>query len=101
MLADKGETALLIAGEDVDVKFTIGRNWMIPPEARDHICLVTSYDPESHEVSAGLIRATKEHLTAGENRDRKSSISKSGKNAIQWLIHRRRPHRYDRVTNLR
>lgn len=84
---------LLIAGHEVDVKFTIGSNWMIPPEARDHVCLVTNYDPNSHEVSAGLIRATSENLTAGQNRDRKSSISKSGKKTIEWLIHRRHPTR--------
>ena len=84
---------LLIAGEEVDVKFTIGKNWMIPPEARDHICLVTSYDSNSHDVSARLIRASSGNLTVGENRDRKSSVSKSGKKTIEWLIHRRHPAR--------
>ena len=84
---------LLIAGEEVDVKFTMAKNWMIPPEARDHLCLVTSYSPNNHDVSAGLVRASSGNLTAGKNRDHKSSVSKAGKTTIEWLIDRRHPGR--------
>lgn len=75
-----------INGVDVDVKFTIHNNWAIPPEAENHICLVTQFNEQHHSVSAGLIRTTPEVLNIGRNRDRKTSISKTGKNHIRWLV---------------
>ena len=35
---------LLLLGEDVDVKHTMGGNWMIPGEALDHVCILMAAD---------------------------------------------------------
>lgn len=75
-----------IAGEDVDVKFTIGANWAIPPEAVDEICLVASFRDRDHSVSVGLVRAAGDAINAGKNRDKKSGLSLVGKSRIRWLV---------------
>ena len=75
-----------IAGEEVDVKFTIHNNWAIPPEAVDEICLVACFREKDHCVSVGLVRATEDALNAGKNRDKKRGLSLIGKSRIRWLI---------------
>jgi len=82
----------LIGGVDVDCKYsqTIG-GWMIPPEARDHICLlVSAADTPTPTWSLGLVRANAAHLNLGSNRDAKSTLNTAGRNAIVW-IHRNAP----------
>jgi Restriction endonuclease NaeI len=82
----------LIGGIDVDCKYsqTIG-GWMIPPEARDHICLVLSAaDTPTPTWSLGLVRASAAHLNLGANRDAKSTLNTAGRNAIVW-IHQNAP----------
>jgi len=82
----------LIGGVDVDCKYsqTIG-GWMIPPEARDHMCLVVSAaDTPTPTWSLGLVRASAAHLNLGANRDAKSTLNTAGRNAIVW-IHQNAP----------
>lgn len=38
------------------------------------------------QFSLGLFEAKKDYLTKGENRDKKLTISKKGKNRIVWFI---------------
>ena len=71
---------------EFDSKATIGTNWMIPPEAVGELCLLTSIDEEKEIYSAGLLRATDEVLTVGQNQDKKRSVSAVGKKCIRWLI---------------
>ena len=76
-----------IGGVDVDCKYsqTIGA-WMIPPEAREHVCLlVSAADIATPTWSLGLVRATAGHLNLGANRDAKSTLNIAGRNAIVWL----------------
>lgn len=76
-----------IAGADVDCKYsqTIG-GWMIPPEARDHLCLVISASDTSCPTwSMGVVRATGERLNFGANRDAKSTLNAAGRGAIMWV----------------
>jgi len=75
-----------VAGEEVDVKFTIHANWSIPPEAIDEICLVACFRENRHSVSVGLVRATEDALNPGRNRDKKRGLSLVGKSRIRWLI---------------
>ena len=77
---------LKIAGEDVDVKFTIRSNWSIPPEALDEICLVARFKEKNYSVSVGLIRTTADALNPGKNRDAKRGVSLVGKSRIRWLV---------------
>jgi hypothetical protein len=76
-----------IANVDVDCKYsqTIG-GWMIPPEARNHVCLVVSAsDTATPTWSMGLVRASAVHLNLGANRDAKSTLNTVGRNAITWI----------------
>ena len=84
----KGLRDLRIGQYDVDIKNTIGRNWMIPDETyRDHgIVLLMAVDSESHRCWLGLMVARAEYLTVGTNRDKKRCISASGFSNIHWLV---------------
>lgn len=74
-----------IAGVEVDVKFSVGKSWMIPPEAFGLPCIIISADDASARCRFGLFVARPEYLNAG-NRDQKCSISKLGQDNIRWLL---------------
>ncbi|MFE7954947.1 NaeI family type II restriction endonuclease [Streptomyces sp. NPDC057413] len=76
----------LIAGQEVDSKFTIGANWTIPMEADGHICLLTKADDRKATYKVGLLKIGAEYLNIGKNRDGKKSLSLAGRNSIKWLI---------------
>jgi hypothetical protein len=76
-----------IAEVDVDCKYSqrIG-GWMIPPEARDHLCLLLSAeDTAAPTWSMGLVRASANHLNLGANRDAKATLNGAGRRAITWI----------------
>jgi hypothetical protein len=76
-----------IGGIEVDCKYSqrIG-GWMIPPEARDHICmLVSAFDGADPVWSFGLVRTRNEWLNAGGNRDSKATLNDQGRSAIRWI----------------
>jgi len=75
-----------IADRDVDVKFTIGNNWMIPKEAIGHICILIAADESSLLGYFGLLKADPLYLTQGGNRDKKVSVSAVGFRNINWLV---------------
>lgn len=75
-----------ILGIPVDVKHTIGDNWMIPPEAIGHWLLLFKTNIFTQTVSMGLFKADIEHLTLCGNQDKKKSIRGRSKNMIDWLI---------------
>jgi hypothetical protein len=84
---------LLIIDEDVDVKNTTGPTWMIPQESylladgeAPGVLLLSQYSPIRRSCNLGLIVARQEYLTAGQNRDRKLSISSIGRENIWWLL---------------
>jgi restriction endonuclease NaeI len=77
-----------IAGVDVDCKYSqkLGA-WMIPPEARGHLCLVVwAEDSKTPAWSMGIVRVAVEHLNTGGNRDAKATLNEAGRNAITWLF---------------
>lgn len=75
-----------IEGHEVDIKCTVLRDWMIPKEAVNQLCLLVRIDDAKSKFWIGLIRASKEVLRKSENRDRKGSLSAEGKKSIQWLV---------------
>ena len=75
-----------IADQDVDIKFSINDDWMIPTEAIGKICILVSADDEKSTFSIGVIRTTNERLRPGENKDRKRSLSAQGKKEIHWFV---------------
>ncbi|CUH80237.1 Type-2 restriction enzyme NaeI [Tritonibacter multivorans] len=82
----KGRLDTLILDQDVDIKHTMGTNWMIPTEALDHPCLLVAADEQRARCYLGLIVARPEYLTTGKNKDSKASISATGFGHILWLL---------------
>jgi hypothetical protein len=79
-----------IAGFDVDCKYsqTLG-GWMVPPEARGHLCLLLWADDSRNPTwSMGLVRITPERLNTGGNRDAKATLNDAGRKSITWLFER-------------
>lgn len=76
---------LSVDGTEVDVKFTVGKTWMIPMEAFNQICLLIHADEKNGIFGVGLLKMTPSNLTKGENRDKKLSVSALGRSRITWL----------------
>ncbi|WP_426366749.1 NaeI family type II restriction endonuclease [Streptomyces sp. E-08] len=75
-----------IAGVEVDCKYSqrFG-GWMIPPEAEGHLCLLVWADDAQSRWSVGLVRAARERLTVGSNRDGKATVRADHRDEIVWL----------------
>jgi hypothetical protein len=76
-----------IAGVEVDCKYsqTLG-GWMIPPEARNQICMLGwAEDTANPRWSLGLVRTSPERLNTGGNRDAKATLNAAGRAAIRWI----------------
>ncbi|MET9673377.1 NaeI family type II restriction endonuclease [Streptomyces sp. NPDC006482] len=75
-----------IDGIDVDCKYSqqFG-GWMIPPEARGHLCLLVWADDSKSRWSAGLFRVRDEWLNRGNNRDLKLTVKADHRDKIAWL----------------
>ena len=83
----KGLRDLVIDGENVDVKNTIGASWMIPKETYDDVgpCLLISVADDSGRCWLGLMLARVAYL-GQPNRDLKRSVTVPGKKNIMWII---------------
>jgi len=77
-----------IAGIEVDCKYSQKLNaWMIPPEARGHLCLVVwAEDNTDPTWSMGLVRTTPDRLHTSGNRDAKATLNEAGRKSITWLF---------------
>ncbi|MFJ7078103.1 NaeI family type II restriction endonuclease [Streptomyces sp. NPDC098781] len=75
-----------ISDIEVDCKYsqTFG-GWMIPPEARGHLCLLLWANDQESRWSAGLFRVREEWLNQGSNRDAKLTIKAAHRDKIHWL----------------
>ena len=82
----KGRLDTLILDQDVDIKHTMGTNWMIPTEALGHPCLLVAADEKRARCYLGLFVARPDYLTTGKNKDSKASISAEGFGHILWLL---------------
>jgi hypothetical protein len=88
-LADGTALDYTIAGADVDCKFSHRMGgWMIPPEAGGQLMLLVQASDEDGTWSAGLLRATADHLSPAGNRDLKRALNDRGRAAVCWLHHR-------------
>lgn len=82
----KGLLDLDIDGQDVDIKNTIGNNWMIPNEAIGKPCILIAADETTAICQFGLIVCRLEYLSTGANRDAKRTISRDKFSNILWLL---------------
>ncbi len=74
-----------ICGHEVDAKFSLKGDWMIPGEAMGKICLLMTANDELSTFRVGLVRISQEVLRRGDNKDGKRQISASGRSYIKWL----------------
>lgn len=82
----KGKLDTVIIGNDVDIKHTMGSNWMIPTEAIDNPCILVAADEVRAVCYLGLFVARPDYLTLGQNKDSKKSVSALGFANIFWLL---------------
>ena len=82
----RGRLDARIGDEDVDIKHTMGNNWMIPTEAVGHICILVAADETKSKCYLGLFVAKSEYLTEGANKDSKKSLSARGFSHILWIL---------------
>jgi hypothetical protein len=75
-----------IEGQEVDIKCTVLRDWMIHSEAVGELCLLVKIDDRRSKFQIGLIRADPSLLRSGKNRDGKTSVSALGKKSIHWIV---------------
>lgn len=84
--ADGSAMDYRIADIEVDCKYSQSfGGWMIPPEARGHLCLLVWANDQESRWSAGLFRVKEEWLNQGSNRDAKITIKAVHRDKIYWL----------------
>lgn len=71
----KGKLDVVVANQDVDIKNTLGANWMIPTEAFGHACILIGADEKKSKCYVGLIFIREAYLSASENKDKKKTLS--------------------------
>lgn len=77
---------ITLAGEDVDIKTTMGKNWMFSKSSHDRINLLIAYDEEAATFSVGLAFVREDQLNPIPNRDKKSTLSRRHKANISWIL---------------
>ena len=85
-IPDGKDMDFLIAGVDVDCKYSQGTSWMIPLEAIDHLCMLVSANDHAETWKLGVIRASEANLSAGKNRDSKRQLTGDGRNNVHWIF---------------
>lgn len=85
-LEPEGKLDTVIAGHEVDFKWSAKGRWMIPREAVGELCLVLCGDEAGGTFSVGLLRCTEDRFTAVPNQDIKRTISAEGRKHVTWLI---------------
>lgn len=83
---DGDSTDFRIAGHQVDAKWSQSDGgWMLPPEVFGELALLATGDDARSVWSLGLIRVTPEVRRERVNRDRKSQLTREGRDRITWL----------------
>lgn len=75
-----------IAGVPVDIKWAMDSGWQIPLEAVDRICLCIGGMKKLSVFQVGVVRCRPEYLNEGNNRDRKKTLSSTGRTAVRFLV---------------
>ncbi|GAA1376610.1 hypothetical protein GCM10009661_45080 [Catellatospora chokoriensis] len=75
-----------VAGHDVKICFTTGTNWLVPREATGAVLLLVSASEAAGTYRVGILQATDDALSAGQNLDGKRAINVLGRGRIRWLL---------------
>lgn len=76
---------VILANEEVDIKTTMGKNWMFSKSSHGKINLLIAYDENKATYRLGLAYVKEDQLGA-ENRDRKQSLTAEHKANIFWIF---------------
>lgn len=77
---------LEVEGEPVDIKWAMDSSWQIPQEAVGQLCLCIGGLKRMTQFQVGLVRCRPEFLNAGQNRDRKRTLSARGRAAMTHVV---------------
>ena len=75
-----------IEGFEFDIKTTVRNNWCISPKQVRNKSLLLIIKLNDKVFSCGIVKANENILNKGANRDKKRTISKSGKDKIIWIV---------------
>ena len=79
----------LIAGHEVDIKWSKSLSWMIGPENLGTVCLGIGTSKDNAKFSAGLFVPHRDLIRPGSNRDQKLSLSAAFYDQrVDWLVMR-------------
>jgi hypothetical protein len=77
----------LIAGHEVDLKWSKTMGWMIGPENIGTVCLGLGMSGKNAEFSVGLFVPREAGTRKGRNRDKKISLTADfRRNGVDWLV---------------
>lgn len=84
-----GRLDTIVAGVQVDFKWSFQSVWEIPTEAVGEVCLLIGGRGDE-EFAVGILRTDSVVLNPGRNKDGKRTISAAGKKRARWLVERAR-----------
>ena len=71
---------------EFDIKTTVRNNWMISPKQVRNKSLLLLIKLDDIKFSCGIVKVSENILNKGANRDKKRTISKTGKDKIIWIL---------------
>lgn len=78
-----------VGGVEVDAKWSqTDGGWMLPPESFGHLILVATGNDAHAQWSLGIVRVSEVNRRSSANRDGKTSLNQTGRQAIRWLWRR-------------
>lgn len=85
---ERGTLDVVIAGEDVDIKNTTTKSWMIPTHSIEKPCLLirSNVRTDPGHCSVGLVIARQAYMRTSTNQDKKTSFSSTHLDKIKWLF---------------
>lgn len=85
---ERGALDVVIAGEDVDIKNTTTKTWMIPTHSIEKPCLLirSNVTSDPGDCSVGLVIARQSYMRPSSNQDRKTSFKANHLDKIRWLF---------------
>ncbi len=71
---------------EFDIKTTVRNNWMISPKQVRNKSLLLLIKLDDIKFSCGIVKVSEDILNKGANRDKKRTISNTGKDKIIWIL---------------
>ncbi|MBY3589485.1 hypothetical protein HJA87_06250 [Rhizobium bangladeshense] len=82
---------MLVDGVEVDIKNTVGRNWMVPTESLGRPAFLIRANEKTALCDVGMVVFRHEYLTISANKDAKKQLAAAHHSDIWWIL---RSHPY-------